>query len=45
MADKIMKPSRTYLHNSSETVENKGFDKEIHKQRCISPEERQKTTD
>ena len=45
-ADKITKVSRSSPHNSLRTVKNKtkniGFDREITKERYISPEKRQK---
>ena len=46
MIDKITKVAITSPQNSSEAVDNEtkntGFDKEIPKERYISPEERQK---
>ena len=44
IADKITKISKTSQHNNSETVTNE-HDKEIPKERQISPEERQKIID
>ena len=44
IADKIIKVSRTSQKNNSETVRN-GHDKEIPKERLISPEEMQKIID
>ena len=44
IADKITEISRTSPHNKLETVKNK-YDKEIPKERYISPEERQKIID
>ena len=35
---------KTLLHNSSETIKNK-HDKEVVKERCISPEEMQEIID
>ena len=49
IADKITKVSRTSPQNTPETVESEtekiGFDREIPKQRYISPEKRQKPID
>ena len=44
IADKITKISKISPHNNSETVTNE-HDKEIHKERYISPKERQKIID
>ena len=44
IANKIIKVSRNSQQNNSETVPN-GHDKEIPKERYISPEERQKIID
>ena len=43
-AEKIIKISKTSQHNNSETVTNE-HDKEILKERYLSPEERQKIID
>ena len=43
-ADKITKMSKNSQQNNSEAITNK-LDKEIPKERCISPEERWKITD
>ena len=44
VADRITKVSRTSLQNNSETITNE-HDKEIPKERYISPEERHKIID
>ena len=44
IADRIMKVSKTSQQDNSETVTNE-YDKEIPKERYISPEERQKVID
>ena len=45
IADKITKISKTLPHNNSEIVTNIGLDREIPRERYISPEKRQKIID
>ena len=44
IADRIVKVSRSSPQNNSETITNE-HNKEIHKERYISPEERHKVID